>query len=162
MPPWSRVPDLGALGATVPILQLAIDPITGFLTRTAVVLATLVSIDRFTAGWTERRILAMAAVVLIGFLAAGTPIGVHLRGWLLAGAVTSIAFALVTGTALRFDLTMVPVALGTMIVLGALARGAQRAFPGALVGSWLGALVVAMAAWWLFRLLRSTRGNRAG
>ena len=49
-----------------------------------------------------------------------------------------------------------------MIAVGAIARGAQRAFPGALVGSWVGALIVAAAAWWLFRLLRTTRGSRAG
>ena len=112
MPAWARVPDLAALGTIVPILQLAIDPITGFLTRTAVILSTLVSLDRFTSGWTERRLPAIAAVVVIGFLAAGMPIGVHLRGWLLAGALTSLGFTLVSLTALRFDLTMVPLVAG--------------------------------------------------
>ena len=80
---------------------------------------------------------------MIGFLAAGMPIGVHLRGWLLAGRITSFGFTLVSLTALRFDLTMVPLVLGTMIAVGAIARGAQRAFPGALVGSWAGAIIVA-------------------
>jgi hypothetical protein len=162
MPAWARVPDLAALGTIVPILQLAIDPITGFLTRTAVILSTLVSLDRFTSGWSERRLLAIAAVVVIGFLAAGMPIGVHLRGWLLAGTLTSLGFMLVSLTALRFDLTMVPLVLGTTIAVGAIGRGAQRAFPGALIGSWVGAIIVAAAAWWLFRLLRTTRGSRAG
>jgi hypothetical protein len=54
---------------------------------------------------------------------------------------------------------MVPLALGTMAVVGALGRAAQRAFPGALAGSVLGAFVAALAAWWLFRLLRASRAR---
>jgi len=158
-PDWAHVSDLSALGAIAPIVQLALDPITGLLTRTAVVLATLVSLDRFTAGWTQRRALAIAAIAVIGFVAVGTPMGLGMQGWLLAGAVTAVGFVVASTTALRFDLTMVPLALGTMAVVGTLGRAAQRAFPGALAGSVLGALVAALVAWWLFRLLRASRGT---
>jgi hypothetical protein len=159
-PEWARVPDLSALGTIVPIAQLALDPITGLLTRTAVVLATLVSLDRFTSGWTQRRALAIAAIAVIGFVAVGSPMALDLRGWLLAGAVTALGFVVASITALRFDLTMVPLALGAMTVVGALGRAAQRAFPGALAGSVVGALVAALIAWWLFRLLRASRASQ--
>jgi hypothetical protein len=43
--------------------------------------------------------------------------------------------------------------------VGALGRAAQRAFPGALAGSVLGAHVAAQVAWWLVRLLRAARAR---
>jgi hypothetical protein len=54
---------------------------------------------------------------------------------------------------------MVPLALGTMSAIGALARGSQRAFPGALLGSIAAVLVVALTAWWAFRVLRRWRAH---
>jgi len=97
---------------------------------------------------------------VIGFVAVGTPMGLGMQGWLLAGAVTAVGFVVASTTALRFDLTMVPLALGTMAVVGTLGRAAQRAFPGALAGSVVGALVAALIAWWLFRLLRAWRASQ--
>ena len=49
-------------------------------------------------------------------------------------------------TLLRADLTMVPIALGTMMAIGALTRGAQRPFPGALPGAIVAALVTVALA----------------
>ena len=54
-PEWAQFPSVGSLGSVVPILAEAIDPITGFLTRLAVVGATLLMIDRITCSWTRRR-----------------------------------------------------------------------------------------------------------
>jgi hypothetical protein len=153
LPVWARVPDLTALGTTAPVLHLAVDPIVSLLTRTAVVLATLVTIDRMTAGWTRRRAAAVAAIAVIGFFVSA-PAGLQLRGWMLAGGVTALGFLVAVVGAFRFDLTMVPLALGAMTVLGVLMRGAQRPFPGALIGSIVAAIVVALAAWWMFKLLR--------
>jgi hypothetical protein len=49
-----------------------------------------------------------------------------------------------------------------MMALGALMRGAQRAFPGALPGSILAAALTLLLAGWLFRAVRkavSVRGS---
>jgi hypothetical protein len=73
---------------------------------------------------------------------------------MLAGGVTALGFLVAVVGAFRFDLTMVPLALGAMTALGVLVRGAQRPFPGALIGSIVAAIVVALAAWWVFKLLR--------
>ena len=51
-------------------------------------------------------------------------------------------------------MTMVPVALGVMSAVGALAKGAQRPYPGAPIGAVAAAaLVIALATAW-FRALR--------
>jgi len=75
----------------------------------------------------------------------------------MAGVLTAVALAAAYATLLRFDLTLVTVALGTMTAVGAIARGLQRPFPGALPGSILAAILAALLAYWWLKALRSFR-----
>jgi hypothetical protein len=150
------------MGTFVPALSVALEPLPGFLTRAAVLLSLLVNIQHVTLGWTRRRVLAGTIVALVGFLGAGAPAGSELAGWAAAGLVLAVGLLAAYATVLRADLTMVPIALGTMMTIGALARGAQRAFPGALPGAIVAALLTALLAWWLFRGLRRSRYGAGG
>ena len=154
-PEWAQFPPIGSLGSAIPMLAEAIDPITGFLTRLAVMTATLLAIDRITSSWTRRRVAGIGALAVMGFLSAGVPAEGHLGGWALAGTLLAVSLAGVYATLLRFDITLVPVALGTMMIVGVLGRGAERPFPGALPGSIAAALVVAVLAYWWLKALRS-------
>jgi hypothetical protein len=160
-PVWARVSDLDAAGTFLPLAQVAIDPIGGFLLRTAVMLSALTLVDGMTAGWTRRRAPSLALLAVIGFLGAGTPVGHHLGGWLVAGLVLAVALPAVAISALRFDLTMVPIALGTMAIVSVASNGIARAFPGALAGSLLAIVILALTAWWVFRSLRRWRDAAA-
>jgi hypothetical protein len=153
-PEWARLPVIEPLGTVLPFVDQALSPVSGFLTRMTIVMAALVALDRITASWTRRRALAVAAVAVIGFLSGGVPSGTNIGGWAIAGLVSAAALGIAYATLLRFDITLVPLALGVMTVIGALARGARGPFPGALLGSTLGALVLAVLAWLWFRALR--------
>ena len=78
-------------------------------------------------------------------------------GWATAGVILAVGLLAAYATVLRADLTVIPIALGTMMTIAALTRGAQRAFPGALPGAIVAALLTALLAWWLFRALRRWR-----
>ena len=158
-PEWAATTDLSSLGTLAPIVQVAIGPITGLLTRMAVILAMLTAIDHVTSGWTRWRVTSCAALALVGLLAAGVPAGSHYAGWLAAGFATAAGLVAAYVTLLRFDLTMVPVALGTMAAVEALARGVQRPFPGALGGSAIAAVVILLVGWWWSRALGRSRGH---
>jgi len=158
-PVWAQAPDIAPLGSVVPFLDVAIDPVAAFLTRTAVVLSLLAAITLATAGWTRRRALAAISIALVGFLGAGSPPGLYLSGWLGAGLVMAVGLLIAYATALRADLSMVPIGLGTMMVVSALGRGFQRPFPGALVGSVVASILIGLVAWWWFRALRSWRAR---
>jgi hypothetical protein len=71
--------------------------------------------------------------------------------------VIAAALIIVYVTLLRFDLTLVPVAIGTMTVVSSIGRGLGRTYSGALAGSLLAAVIVAGLAWWWFRALRRAR-----
>ncbi|MEO7275930.1 MAG: type II CAAX endopeptidase family protein [Vicinamibacterales bacterium] len=153
-PPWAPTADLTPLTSFVPSADLMIDPIPGFLTRLAVLLALFVGVDRVTRGWTRLRPLAAAGLFVVGVLASGPPAGGAVSAWLLAAAVTGAALAGLYSGLLRFDLSMIPLALGASGAIGALARGWQRPFPGALPASLVAAIVVFALGWLWFRVLR--------
>ena len=160
-PVWAHTSDVPSLGTYLPLLDLAIDPLTGLLNRIAVVATFLAGVSLITDGWTHRRIVGIITLVVVGFLGAGAPAGANVTGWAAAGALLAAGMVLAYVFLLRADLTMVPIALGTMVAFGALARGSQRVFPGALVGSVIAVLVIGAAAWWIFRALRYWRAEAA-
>lgn len=153
-PTWAHFAPVDSMGTLAPILDVAIDPVGGFMTTLAVVLTVVVMLDRLTRSWTRRRVLAMAALGLIGLLAGGVPAGSHLGGWLAGGAIMAVALVTAYVTLLRFDPTLVPLALGTMAVIRALGLAIQRPFPTAPIGAVLAMAVIASLSLWWFRLLR--------
>jgi hypothetical protein len=153
-PDWARFPGVDALGSLVPAAATGLDPVTGFFMALAAVLTGLVIVDRVTKSWTSRRATGIGVLALIGFLAGGVPAGTQLAGWAAAGALMAAAFVAVYATLLRFDPTLVPLALGTMAVFRAAGAALARPFPGAAAGAALAAIVAAGLAWWWFRILR--------
>jgi membrane protease YdiL (CAAX protease family) len=161
-PSWAQFPPVGQLGTVMPAAAAAIDPIAGFLTRLAVITTALLAIDRITASWTRHRALGAVLLGAIGFLSGGVPVSGHAIAWAVAGAIVAIALTVTYVTLLRFDITLVPIALATMIAVGVLARGAARPYPGALPGSIAGILLLALVSWYWFRALRRAQAGIFG
>jgi hypothetical protein len=156
-PGWAHVPNVAGAGSFFPLLQAALDPTTRVLMITAVLLPTLLTVDRWTGGWTRRRVPAALLLALVGFAVVGVPAGVQTSGWLLGGLIVAGALILSFAAVLRFDLSMVPLAAGTMTAVGAIARGAERAYPGALAGAAGGAILAFALGWWWFTAFRRAR-----
>jgi hypothetical protein len=156
-PVWARMPDVAAAGTIAPMFQTAIDPITRVLLASAVMSATLLAVDRLTSAWTRRRVLGILALAIVGFLAGGVPVSAHSAGWVAGSLILALALVMAYVTLLRFDLTLVPLAVATMTAVGALAQGARRAYPGALPGSLAAVVLVMLTGWWWFRAIRSAR-----
>jgi hypothetical protein len=158
-PQWAQSPGLAAAGALVPVLQAAVEPGIRVLMATAVVLPTLLTVDHLTVGWSRHRILGALLLLVVGFAAVGVPATTTSVGWLMAIAALGATLILAYVTVLRFDLSMVPLAVGTMTAAGALARGAGRPYPGALTGSVIGAVVGFAIGWWCFAAVRKARAR---
>jgi hypothetical protein len=156
-PGWAQVPNVAPLGNLVPTLDVAIDPVTSLMMRIAIVLSLLAKVSVATAGWTRRRVGGAIALLMVGFLSAGAPAGSHVVGWLAAGVLLAVGLLAAYVTLLRADLTMYPIALGTMLSVSALARGIRRPFPGAWPGAIVAVVVTGLIAWWWFRALRRWR-----
>jgi hypothetical protein len=148
------VPPLDALGTLVPIVDTALDPVNALMTRIAVATAALVAVDRWTGSWTRHKAAAVVALAFVGFLSGSGAPSSNLAAWALAGLLPAAALVAGYVTLLRFDLTMVPLALGVMAVVAAALRGAVRPYPGAVIGSIAGAVLVTLLAAGWFRALR--------
>ena len=153
-PAWAAATYVEPLGSFLPWLNLTVDPITAFMTRIAVVMSLFAFVQAGTSGWTRRRAPWGLAILAVGLFAGGPPGGLHLGGWFLAGLLTAFALLVAYVTLARADVTMVPIAIGTLAAVGALARGIGRPFPGALSGSILAAVVTLAVAWWWFAAIR--------
>jgi hypothetical protein len=158
-PEWAAAPAIAPLGTVFPSLDLVVDPVPTFLMRTAVVLTLLASVSVVTSGWTRRRTFGTVKILVVGFLAAGSPPGMSMGGWLVAGALTASALWIAYVSVLRADLTMVPLALGTMMAIASMGRGLPRPFPGAVAASIAAALVTLALSWFWFRALRRARAR---
>jgi hypothetical protein len=161
-PEWADFANVAGQGSMVPFVAAAIGPLPGLLTRLAIVINALIAIDIFSSGWTRRRAVGAAALFVIGVIATGLPQGSQLTGWAVAAGLTGLALVCAYAFLLRADLTMVVPALGVMVALGILAQGLTRAYPAALAGSLVGALVAGVMAWWWFRALRLARHRAVG
>ncbi len=98
-------------------------------------------LDRFTAGWTRRRVqatvLLMLAEAAIAAVSADQWSDIAAAG-LIGGAVATLLFA----TVLRFDLRAVPALIAVYVSLTAIAQGLQK---GTVQAAWLTAVGVAAA-----------------
>jgi hypothetical protein len=160
-PQWAQSPHIEAAGSLIPVLATTLEPAIRVLMATAVMLPTLLTVDHLTLGWSRHRVLGVLLLALVGFAAVGVPATTHSMGWLIAIAALGAALTVAYVTVLRFDLSMVPLAVGTMTAAGALARGIGRAYPGALGGAVGGALLAfALGLWW-FSALRKARTRAA-
>jgi hypothetical protein len=153
-PVWARTADVTALGTVAPFVAIAIEPVAGYLTRLAVIIATLTAVHGFTSGWSRRRVLGALSMLIVGFLAGGQPVGSQLGPWMAGGAVTALGLLGMYVLLLRADLTMVPLTLGTMVAISALSRGLRHSSSVALPASILAVVIVGAVAWWWFRALR--------
>jgi hypothetical protein len=161
-PEWAGHPEVGALGTVLPVVDVALDPVTGLLMRMAIAITVVAAVDRITEGWARRRVAGALVLVVFGVLAAGAPQDNALLAWL--GPAVLLGAGLVLGYAalLRADLTMLPVVLATMAAAGLVVRGAGQPFPGAITGSVAGAILTLMVGLWWFRALRRARARIAG
>ena len=153
-PAWAQSPPVDAAGTLVPLIDVALDPLTSFLTALAVVITACVGVDRITASWTERKGAGIALLAILGFLAGGVPAGSSIAGWAIAGAVMAVALVVAYVALLRFDPTLVPIALGVMAAVRVLGLAVQRPFAGAAAGAFVAATLLILMAWGWFRLLR--------
>ena len=153
-PAWARFVPVDAAGTVVPFADAALDPLSTFMTTMAVLMTAVIAVDRVTHSWTRHRPLGIAMLAAIGFLAGGLPAGSHAGAWALAGLVLAAALVITVATLLRFDPTLVPIALGTMGAVRAIAYAVQRPIPGATIGGLIGAVFIAALAWCWFRLFR--------
>jgi hypothetical protein len=145
----------GGADAYIPSVAAALGPVASFISTTLMLLIVLAGVQRYTAGWRQRRVEAAVSLVLLGtvLLAARIP-DLQWSGLLpaLAGGLALFAAFLLVQ---RLHIAVVPPAIAVPVVLGQVTQIVLRPYPGAAAGAAIAiVLVLALAAVWVGLLLR--------
>ncbi len=136
-PPWA---DYGHAGAFSPPLGAALGAALGLVTTTLFLLLVCTLTGRWTSAWRDRTRLFSALLVLLGFLGAtGTSRGII--AWVVSGLAVGVLLLVAYRFVARYDLTVLPVAVATSLILGQAQHVTFEAYPGAVAGR-IGAIVV--------------------
>jgi hypothetical protein len=150
-----RWPSSEQAATFLPIVGLMLAPIGQFAITTALLSLVFGGANAATRGWTRHRIHFFAALAIFG-MAAGvlraSPLSVGLSAVLMTAVLYAGFFLAASRWILRFDLSPIPTAVGTTLVIGSLQGAWARPFPGAAIGYLLAALVAGVLAWCWTRL----------
>ena len=151
-PQW---PAFGAANSYLPFAAAALGPIAGYVTATAALMLIFGAADGLTQGWTRQTLLGGVLLVVVGIVLRGAGLAGQGPAIMVAtGMVTGLAMLAAYVFVVRFHMTVVPLAVATMVILGQLPESANNAYPGAASGSLLGAAIIAVISWWWFSELR--------
>ena len=149
-PPWS---DLGAASAALPWLGAALAPVQRFVAVTLAALLIVTSANALTAYGSRHRIPGAVGVFLIGMLLVPGPAPNDVMSWWIMGAVAGVLVLATYVWVLRAYPALVVLAAAALTVPGVVASGLERAYSGALIGSWLATAGILVLAWrWFERL----------
>jgi hypothetical protein len=136
-------------------LDASLDPVGRLIMQTALLLLVFVAVDRFTNGWTRKRELFSALLILLGMILAGARSVETLPVWILSGLLMGVLLLLAYIFVLRFNLTLVPLAVSVMILLGEVKQGVVQPIPAALPGAIIAIVLTTLfALYWLKKLAR--------
>ncbi len=153
-PTWGAYATAGTI---VPLIAAALEPISSWITSATLVMLMLGLVHAVSRGWTRARVPLAALLVVAGLILAGSAGVETVPAWLAAGVAVGVLLLAAYLLVLRFHLALVPVAAAAVAILGALHEGVLGTYPGALAGSVVAALLVAvLAAYWFGRLTRDT------
>jgi hypothetical protein len=150
-PPW---PSASTLTAYSPLVAAVLDPIPRLMLRAITLLALLAAVDDVTRGWTRHRVISGALLVVAGSVLSAPSDPSSIAQWVTAASVTGVGLLAAYVFLLRADLSMTPIAVGT---LAALQQIPDVMTSGMIATSLIEIFVSALAAWWLFGLLRRAR-----
>jgi len=152
-PSWG---DTSAQGTYVPVLSAALSPVAGFVRTAALLLLLFTTADWLSDAWRRRKALTILLLALFGLALGGVASSETLTAWLLAGGTAGVVLVAGYVFLLRFEPALVPPVVGMFALLGALKKGFGQAYPSALAGAVLAAIIVAgTAVLWTAKLLQS-------
>jgi hypothetical protein len=148
-PAWA---SYGPLAAYVPLAAPPLSAVSQVVTTALLGWFFIGLVDQLTAGWTRRRGLGVAIVLLIGLAVAGLS-GVESLQWWAASGVLAGAFGLAAYVfVFRAAPEALPVAIAAIHTLAAIKAAWSGAYPGVALASGLRVATLFATAWLLLYL----------
>jgi hypothetical protein len=158
-----RWPSVEPAGTLVPVVATALDPISGWISGTVFVLLIFAIVDAVSRGWSQRRVPAVGALVVAGFVIAGADGLETIPRWGVEGALTGAVIAALYITVFRRHMALLPAAAAAMSAAMVMGDGLSMAYPGALAGSAIAAiLLLVLGVYWMVLMTRDSASGGSG
>jgi hypothetical protein len=157
LPSW---PSFSGAADSVPVVGAALGPLSSWVMGTALALLGVALVQAVTAGWNRRRIPGAAIFVVLGVVITGGEGVESVPIWLVAGLLTGAVMVAMWVLVIRHQPALVPLVTATGTILSAAGDSATGAYPGATLGSAVGAVLVFGAAIWWYRRLAAGDASR--
>jgi hypothetical protein len=141
-----------SLGNTYfPLLGTTISALTSFLYAASILLAVILLINILSYFWTRYTWPCSVALVLTGLLITSSSID-SLGTWLIKGIVIGSILVAYQATLLRSSPSLIILTVATSTCLATLQQMVFAAYPGALLGNFLGMVAIATVATYAYRM----------
>ncbi|MFO7888830.1 MAG: CPBP family intramembrane glutamic endopeptidase [bacterium] len=149
-PLWA---DYSALNYYVPILNDGLSPVPDYILSTTLFLLIITTADRLTKNWKKRKIIFAVLIILTGFLASGISTE-SLPFFLLIGLIKGIVYLLAYVSVFRYNLSLIPLATGSLAIVKILQQGVMNAYPTAIPGAVLAIILIGVVSVYWYQLLK--------
>ena len=149
-PVWARYE---ALESYMPVLGEAVKMVGIFILSAVVILFVFVATDRSTHNWTRKKGFFVFIFLLIGLVTTGVDGINDFTFWLIEGLLAGVIYLIAYRFIFRFQLSLVPPAIGVVAAMAELKQGLLNAYPGALSGAVLAVIgICALSYYWCMKL----------
>jgi hypothetical protein len=149
-PVW---PSYAGAGALVPLLSAATTPVAAVILRITILMLMVATANRVSGGWTRRRVLTGALLVIVGGVLGNSGSPLNLAVWIGSGAIIGALLLAAYVVVLRHHSRVVPFAAALLTTAATLREGWSGAYPGVLAGALIACVVIWVVASTWFRAL---------
>ena len=147
-PSW---PDYTLSALALPILG-GLGDLNSFLTTIALYIFLFFALDRFSDGWTKKQWL-FGFLFILSILLVNRPANPDFTYWLTTGLIKGIVYLLLYLFLFRYQLSLVPLTFGALIVLLEIKPAVINAVPMAIPATVIDIVLIFIVAFYWYRLL---------
>ena len=149
-PSWG---DYSSLGTYIPLLESGLGVVSRFFLQSMIAMLIFTAVHRFTHGWTQQKILFAVLLIVSGLLIVGSRSIDRVPFWVLAGFMLGLLFLVAYIYVFRFHLVLIPISVGTVLILDRIKEAFYGAYPDVVAGTTIAILLTGFLTWFFYRRL---------
>ena len=140
-------PSMLSWETTLPLLDSALNPLINYIVYTLLVMFVFTLIGNLTGNWTKKKFLGILFFFLISLIYTGNRFlqiftASAILYWLASTILMTLLLIFIYRNYARYALSSIPILMSTIYLFRILKKGLYLAYPTALFGSIIGAIII--------------------
>ncbi|MFQ6615785.1 MAG: hypothetical protein ACE5HZ_03305, partial [Fidelibacterota bacterium] len=150
-----RWPSYAPASAYIPLLGMGLESLTKTLVYTTLFLLIFLAAHQFTQNWTRRKTVTGLLWIFMGIVISGSLDLTTVPQWIVASLITGAVLFLAYWLVFRYALFLVPLAVGTLMIMGDIREALLQPYLAAIPGVVFSALGVGLVSYGWSKTLKS-------